>query len=259
MWIRQLPKNYKELPSFYNKVVFLWKSNELPIYISDNHLTAAWCWMQECEAGELYNFMHIDRHSDLKACGYPQAIEHLKSNTKLSFDDYLDITYDNGRTYHFFQWDNYIRACHYIFPEWFNTNYFYVHEAIYADETPWGYNAFSFNKRNSMCVREDISQFIEEISEYMGDGPKGDMWNKPWIVNLDLDFFWDGNKIKIFDNQFIRDFARRLMKSLNNIKVLTIALSPECVGGESLEQKWNSSLNVLNIFREELNLSVSFN
>lgn len=71
-----------------------------------------------------------------------------------------------------------------------------MHDSIYANENPWGYKSFPYKKRISIYVREEVSQFIEEISEYIGDGPKGDMWNKRWIVNLDLDFFWDENKIK---------------------------------------------------------------
>ncbi len=258
MWIKELPADYKEQPSFFDNVVFLWKSDEFPIYVSDNHLTAAWCWMQECEVGETYNFMHIDRHSDLKGSGHLKDIDCLKNNPRSSFEDYLKITYDNSDTYQFFQWDNYIRACHYLFPSWFNTNFFYVHESLYADDNSWGYKAFPFQRRQSIYVREDVTQFIEEANPHMGDGPIDDLWDKPWIVNLDLDFFWDSDKVKIFHNQFIRDFACRLRNSLRNIKVLTIALSPDCVGGDSLKMKWENVLEVLTIFKEELDLSISF-
>ena len=255
MWIKVLPQDFKERISFDKDVVFLWKDDNRSIYISDNHLTAAWCWLQECEPNERYNFMHIDRHGDLKGCGHPHLIDFIKDNPKLSFKDYLDIKYSNGNMYQFFQWDNYIRACYHLFPEWFNTNYFYVHESIWANENGWGYKAFPFKRRNALYVREDLSQFLEEASPNMGDGPIGDMWNKPWIVNLDLDFFWDTNKVKIFDEQFIRDFARRINRSMASIKVLTIALSPDCVAGKSMPEKWNNVLDVLKIFQEELQLS----
>ena len=259
MWIKELPKDYKKHSSFFDNVVFLWKSDEHPIYVSDNHLTAAWCWMQECGVGERYNFMHIDRHSDLKGAGHLKDIEHLKDNPKIPFEDYLGIKYNNGGTYQFFQWDNYIRACHHLFPEWFNTNYFYTHEAVFADANPWGYKEFFFQRRNAVFVREDFTQFTEEAYPYLGDGPEGDMWDKPWIINLDLDFFWDDNRKRIFHDQFIREFAKRLRISLKNIKVLTIALSPECVGGCDLEMKWDNVLEVFNIFIEDLDLSIVLN
>ena len=74
-----------------------------------------------------------------------------------------------------------------------------------------------------------------------------------------MDFFWDDNRKRIFHDQYIRDFAQRLSRSLKDIKVLTIALSPECVGGRDLEEEWENVLEVLNIFVEELNLSIAFN
>ena len=74
---KELPQNFKECKSFDKDVVFLWKSDVHPIYISDNHLAAAWCWLQECEPNESYNFMHIDRHSDLKGWVGMAAYEFL--------------------------------------------------------------------------------------------------------------------------------------------------------------------------------------
>lgn len=44
---------------------------------------------------------------------------------------------------------------------------------------------------------------------------------------------------------------------MGNIKVLTIALSPECVGGYPIQQKWENAVEVLNIFKKELDLSIS--
>lgn len=44
---------------------------------------------------------------------------------------------------------------------------------------------------------------------------------------------------------------------MGNIKVLTIALSPECVGGYPIRQKWENAVEVLNIFKKELDLSIS--
>ena len=78
----------------------------------------------------------------------------------------------------------------------------------------------------------------------------------PWIVSLDLDFFWDENIDKIYDDEFIKDLARRINFAIPNIKVLTIALSPDCVAGNGMSEKWDNVVHVLNIFKEELNLSI---
>lgn len=258
MWIKELPKNFKECISFDQNVVFLWKCDDRPIYVSDNHLTAAWSWLQECEPNERYNFIHIDQHADLSDKGEPEIIEKIKYNPKISFEDFLKFEYKNGYTHQFFQWDNFIRAIHYLFPQWFQTNLFYVHEDLDeqmdGQRTDWGYEPFPFHKGEVAKVREDVTQFIEnKISVH---GCVADTRMYPWIVSLDLDFFWDENLDKIYDEEFIGDFARRMNLAMPNIKVLTIALSPDCVGGNGMNEKWDNVINVLNIFKEELHLSI---
>lgn len=44
MWIRHLPADYYKQQSDFDNLVFLWKTNN--VYVMDNHLAAAWCWMQ---------------------------------------------------------------------------------------------------------------------------------------------------------------------------------------------------------------------
>lgn len=258
MWLKEPPLNYNECISFTSQVVFLWKEDKRPIYVSDNHLTAAWSWLQECEPNERYNFIHIDQHADLSDKGEPEIIEKIKYNPKISFEDFLKFEYNNGYTHQFFQWDNFIRAIHYLFPQWFQTNLFYVHEDLDeqmdGQRTDWGYEPFPFHKREVAKVREDVTQFIEnKISVH---GCVADTRMYPWIVSLDLDFFWDENIDKIYDDEFIKDLARRINFAIPNIKVLTIALSPDCVAGNGMSEKWDNVVHVLNIFKEELNLSI---
>lgn len=88
MWIKEIPNDYTLKSSFSNNALFLWRCDKKPIYVMDNHLSAAWCWMQECESEEMYNFIHIDKHSDLKGCGYPTEIISLRDNPHISFNDY---------------------------------------------------------------------------------------------------------------------------------------------------------------------------
>ena len=258
MWLKEPPLNYNECISFTSQVVFLWKEDKRPIYVSDNHLTAAWSWLQECEPNERYNFIHIDQHADLSDKGEPEIIEKIKYNPKISFEDFLKFEYNNGYTHQFFQWDNFIRAIHYLFPQWFQTNLFYVHEDLdeQMDEqrTDWGYESFPFHKRDVTKVREDITQFIENNNFYQDNTVN--ISKHPWIVSIDLDFFWDEDLDKIYDDEFIRDFARRINSAMLNIKVLTIALSPDCVGGNDMNEKWSNVIEVLNIFKEELNLGI---
>lgn len=261
MWIKEPLSNHKEDTSFNSHVVFLWKDDKRPIYVSDNHLTAAWCWLQECEPNRQYNFMHIDRHVDLSGKGEPTIIEGLKDNPKISFGEFLNFEYNNGYTFQFFQWDNFIRAIHHLFPQWFQRNLFYVYEdldeTMDAKKNGWGYADFPFVKRNVLYLRDDITGFIEKGYLDIDKEIIINQNNISWIVSLDLDFFWDDDSNVLYDEESIRDFAQRINKALPNIKVLTIALSPDCVGGNCLKEKWENALGALNIFKEELSLNIN--
>lgn len=69
---------------------------------------------------------------------------------------------------------------------------------------------------------------------------------------MDLDFFWDSDGNKLYDDSYIRKFALCLNNSMNNIKVLTIALSPDCIPGSHLKEKWNNVIHVLDILKIDL-------
>lgn len=254
MWIRKAPNNYRKLSSHYNSLIFLWKSEDAPIYVMDNHLGAAWCWMQECYKTARYNFIHIDKHSDLAGKGDFKIIEHLRCNQNITIDQYTQLSYDTGMREPFpsFQWDNYIRACLRLFPNWFNTNLLYTHDNN-AHNEHWGYPALKYQELDPSSVRYGITQFIENRTSFLGTSfSDEEMENRPWIVNLDLDFFWDFDGIKIFDNEFIKDLAACLQRAIPNIQVMTIALSPECIKGGTLEHGWTEVLKVLEIFKEEI-------
>jgi len=244
MWIRDITDNYlNNLGEYCTYLNFLWKSDSAPIYIMDNHMAAAWCWMQECSSDEDYNFMHIDKHSDLKGCGHPANIEFLKTNKAISLADYIQITYTTYKEFQFFQWDNYIRACHYLYPNWFNTNLFYYtqsHKEHHAEG--WGYDPFPEQSMDALYVRQGISQFIQNKETFSSTIFEERMREKKWIVNIDLDFFWDFDKTKVFDDQFIQDMGKRISDAMNNIQVLTIALSPSCCNG------WKNALECLKTF-----------
>lgn len=234
MWISNVEDCYRNnIGKYCTHLNFLWKSDKAPIYIMDNHLAAAWCWMQECCSDEDYNFIHIDKHSDLKGCGYPANIEFLRTNKKITLEDYIKISYTTHNEFQFFQWDNYIRACHYLFPNWFNTNLFYYtqpHKDHPANE--WGYEAFTEQTMEALYVRQGITQYVQNHETFFNKAIfEESMRMKKWILNIDLDFFWDFNGTKVFDDQFIRDMGKRISDAMNNIQVITIALSPSCCGG----------------------------
>ena len=115
-----------------------------------------------------------------------------------------------------------------------------------------GYAAFPIQTMEALYVRNGITQFIKDKDSFVNVTFEENMRMKKWIVNIDLDFFWDFDGVKVFDDQFIKDFAKRLNSTMNNIQVLTIALSPDCVGGICWKDKWKNVLSVLNILKTEI-------
>ena len=120
--------------------------------------------MQECNIEEKYNFMHIDQHSDLGVRGPANNVAFLKSDSQISLDNYCMITYSNcDGIYKSFQCDNYITACRFLFPNWFNTNLFYYTEPYIKGSTfGGGYENFTPQRMEIGHLLQDITLFIEE-------------------------------------------------------------------------------------------------
>lgn len=213
---------------------FLWKSDNAPIYIMDNHFAAAWCWMQERNTKEKFNYMHIDQHADLGVRGNSKDIAFMRTNPKMLLEDYLESTCSNPcGSYKSFQCNNYITACHYLFPNWFNTNlYYYTAPCIKGSKLGSGYKNFLGQRREACFIIQDIKQLIEAkvfpSSELVIDE---NMRKKKWIVNIDFDFFWDKNENRILDDQFVYDLGLTIGNAMKNIQIFTIALSPKWCGG----------------------------
>lgn len=234
MWLK---KSESLGESLHENVNILYKENN--IYVMDNHLCAAWCWLDSITIENSYNFIHIDRHYDLLGFPYTIKTQIIDQNIKLenlSFDEFRELKQlgGAGEEWPMFRWDNYIINLHLALPTLFNTTYF----ATQYDGT----------RKEDFIDRE--VEFLELLSEM-------DYWienNNGWILNLDLDYFFsrvDEELIQIFSDKAIQSLAKLIKKCLPKIDVFTIALSPECCGG------WNESLRIMEIFSEILEISFS--
>ena len=56
-------KNHELKTSGCYNMNFLFNNGKF--YIMDNHLAAAWCWLQKIDTSKRYGLFHIDRHYDL--------------------------------------------------------------------------------------------------------------------------------------------------------------------------------------------------
>lgn len=237
MWIKATMQDILQKSSYDIHLNFLWKADGLPLYIMDNHLAAAWCWMQECSAEEGYQFFHIDRHNDLGTLAPYICYQQLKENPRISIDEYTGlrnslITQQDRPA---FTWDNYINQTIQLFPDWFRKCVYATHKRLDDRERRMnlGCNVIEETSPFHLLKTLDDALTINDYQWLMAKA-RNETPDK-WIVNIDLDYFFDydyNNHIqRIMTDEYIRSIAEVINKHLKNIKVVTVAISPECCGG----------------------------
>ena len=243
-----MPDNYKDKASFCFNNVFLWQSGK--VFVMDNHMAALWGWLQVCDKKRKYNFMHIDRHYDMLECFYNEDLEPLKENPHLSFEDFCNLRRSDGKM-PVLRWDNYIMAGYNLFPDWFHTNIFLTQQEGDIGKS-WGHEPMAIREENPLYMEFYLGQYIGEPSEFL-DGFKGKDYKLPWIVNLDLDVFYtSGSHIQLFSDDYIRRIAEILQSNMDKIAVLTIAVSPDCLGGDGMSEKWANGMRLLKVISDKL-------
>ena len=174
---------------------------------------------------------------------------HIKDNQHLSIDEYTNLSWTNegnGITLKAFRWNNYITQCMYLFPQWFWV-------VVYSTRTSLGRS-----EREKLLGAEIHGLSATELLNYIDDNIYGEedikklnemigKKSKKWIINLDLDYFYESNDdgfFQLLSDEYISMLAYKLKNIRDKIQVLTIALSPECC------RNWDNSLHALNIFME---------
>ena len=255
-WVKLIPKNYYEQSSFFENDVMLWQNGN--VYVMDNHRDAAWCWLQQCMKEEQYNFMHIDQHYDLLDSYYSESLVAIENNPKMTYNDFARLMRDEKEKYKLFSWDNYIRIMHELRPNWFKTNLF-VTQGYGGDANSdgWGHEKMKIQETSPLYLLFAIKQNI--IDKWSSD-LKSENENLRWIVNFDLDVFFchEYDHVKIFSDSYIREVARLLQEGMDNIQILTIAISPDCLEGKGIKNKWASGFRVLRIMAEEIDALQEF-
>lgn len=234
-WIKTPNKKLEDSNSQH--VNFLFQQNN--IYIMDNHLAAGWCWVNQLDLNQSYNLFHIDRHYDLLCDDniIQTIIIDAQLNLKdLSFSAYCNLLNPTLDDYKLFRWDNYILNLNLVYPNLFNEKYFATHEN-------------DFKPKDFITYESSIIELYDNIEFWIGSKK-----NRKWILNLDLDYFFNDlgeDKIQIVSDEYIKEVAKEIKKSLKHIDVLTICLSPECCGG------WGNAIRVNKIICEVLEIDFS--
>ena len=243
-----LPKNYSDLVSFCFNNIFLWRYGN--VFVMDNHMAALWGWIQACAPKKKYNFMHIDRHYDMLECFKDEDLDPVRKNPHISFEEFCQLKRVDGE-FQVFRWDDYIMAGYVLYPDWFHTNIFLTCQEGNIGKS-WGHKPMKIREENPLFMEWCIDQYIGEPSEYL-DGFSGKDYKLPWIVNLDLDVFYTGGShIQLFSDDYIRRIAELLQVNMSNIAALTIAISPDCLGGNEINGKWANGMRLLKIMSEKL-------
>ncbi|MCL7488946.1 MAG: UPF0489 family protein [Desulfobulbaceae bacterium] len=207
---------------------FLWKQG--CVYVMDNHRAALWCWHQEIDLRSSHSIFHIDRHTDCLQSKLDEWLAHLPSSWTLSIEEYMSHSYQAdtpiGKDYTpVFRWDNFLSLYLSEFGKYISRCYFATHD--------------DGDKPNHARVMKSEVESLPGNFDYWLNGR-----DKPWIVDIDLDYFFyrddEGYKVMVSD-----EYLDTLFKCLRSkidagvVVAVTIALTPceEFTGGWEASEK----------------------
>lgn len=203
----------------------------------DNHLGAAWCWLQKINLDNEYQLIHIDRHYDLLDTSIEKIVKELEDVDirNLSIEELLELKTDYfGIKNQLFRYDNYLPIFLRKYPDIVTNSFFATHKD--GDTPDW----FTFSEHVIQEVPGNLKYWIKE---YTGKT----------ILNINIDYFYtehacDQDCYQFLSDQYIRNLAQSISEVIDNIEVLTIALSPEYSGG------WLNSIKSVKLLVEKLNV-----
>lgn len=206
------------------------------IYVMDNHMAASWCWSQKIDFNKQYNFFHIDRHYDLLNGNVKFWVNKLREQNfdfeNSTIEEYSKAGYEDTHTKQkvkIFRYDNYITIFNKYFPNLLKEKKFATHKdgTVPVD---WDMYEIPFYH-----LHTNLAYWINET-------------NEKWILNIDLDYFFcdddEGNRYQVLTDDYIKSIGAEISRCIDNIEVITIALSPTFCGG--LENSKRVAILLLN-------------
>lgn len=251
MWIKTPPKNIKYAHSNDRYLNFLWKDDDYPIYIMDNHLAALWCWLENIGVDDKYTLFHIDQHWDLATMN-SDDISQISKLPSASLDTYLSLSFiaasknnlapeDNSQLIH---WANYMAPIIKLRPN--------IKSAFLTATEDSDYCQVFLDKNDTFGAMS-VESFFRDFKENLEIAAE----NKT-IINIDLDFFYlkIGNEVfRAFSKEFLIGIVSKIKPYLNENTILTVAWSPECCGGLGNSPKgWVNSAQICKELCENLGI-----
>lgn len=212
----------------YCDEIFLWKDNNLPIYVMDNHRLALWCWEKVYSTGNFSNIhlIHIDRHWDGATCSnIPNRIRPINT---MSINHYRNQQNSIGN-FRLFLWDNYI-------------DYFLqLHTNVKLQN-------FSSNNK-SIKKWAAINNYFNTLSIRP---------NEFLIINFDIDAIFSPRKKRLEKGlEKLCQILWQIKKCLRNYQsqiVITIALSQTCCYGD---KSLNNLVTEIKLIERELDININ--
>ena len=197
--------------------------NSGKVYIMDNHMAASWCWSKKIDFNQQYNLFHIDKHYDLLNGSTDFLVSQLLNRNfnleESTIEEYVNVTHDpiqGINNYQIFRFDNYMTVFRKLYPEVLKEIKFATHK----DGTVPG--DWIFYEAEIYDLPNALGDWINETDEN-------------WIINIDIDYFFDqkpsGEYFQFLTDEYVELFAEEILLAWDNIKVITIALSPTFCGG----------------------------
>ena len=227
-WILEPPADCMERESNIDCLNFLYRKGKF--YIMDNHLAAGWCWLNSLDKQQEYGFIHIDQHNDLLNNNCMEPFKTILLDDRLELIDYTSLCLSEQKV---FTWDNYILQIRKLLPEWFK-------DAKFSTQR---------EPRKKDIEATFYSSAIDLLTNIKTVAPELSI---NYILNLDIDYFFDDNGERIASDNDICHLATEIKRLLPNIAVVTIALSPECCERDS--DGWKNAIEAMSILDNELSI-----
>lgn len=149
----------------------LWRDGN--VFLMDNHRAALWCWCQEFDLkNNVHNILHLDRHTDALGANLELHVDAMPDVGAISIEEYLAATVRlHAGECPPFRWDNYLS----------------IHIATAGDKLGRLISA-DHNDGDAPKLGWVQRPRPDELPENIGYWLRE--WDEPWIVNIDLDYFF---------------------------------------------------------------------